>query len=352
MHTLRICDDSDRISQGVDTVQMQWPSLVPKPNVGVIQDHGCSPRWTKYCRFLETNDIPYAFYDIDSAQWLESAQAFDVIVGIDSCQPYYLEQIRRKYYVIEQHLHKRCYPSYANIVLYEDKILEAYLSELHGFPFIKTYVFNSKCEAVQAAARFTYPIISKLVPCSGSIGVEMIKSEKQCLAVIKKAFSRSGRKMHVPYASQKNSVYFQDYVPNDGYDVRVIVIGDCVFGYYRKALEGDFRASGMGVVEKRELPLDAMQIARRVNHLLKSPMLVVDLLRGNDGSFHIIELSPICRIDTPEQLHVDGKPGVYIFSDDGTCRFERGRYWVHELALKEYFLDKYILGAQEGGKQE
>ena len=136
-------------------------------------------------------------------------------------------------------------------------------------------------------------------------------------------------------------MYFQEYVPNDGYDIRIIVIGDNVFGYYRKAPPGDFRASGMGVVEKRKLPLEAMKISRKVNAVLKSPMLVVDLLRGNDGQYYIIEISPICRIDTPEQLLVDGRPGVYVFDDENTYHFKEGRYWVQELALKEFFRTIY-----------
>jgi glutathione synthase/RimK-type ligase-like ATP-grasp enzyme len=337
-----IYDDRDTIGTGVRTVKMDWPLGIAKPKVGVIQDPGQTPRWTKYSRFLETNDIPFGFYDLNSLRWLQKAGDFDVIVGVESSNPYHLEEIRRKYYLLEHHLNKRCYPSYKDLLLYEDKILETYLSQIYHFPFIKTHVYNSRDEALQAADLFNYPLISKVVPASGSIGVELIGSKRQCISLIKKSFSKSGRKTHLPYAIQKNYVYFQDYVPNDGYDLRVIVIGNLVFGYYRKVLEGDFRASGMGVFEKRGLPLEAMRIARAVNTHLKCPMLVVDLLRGNDGQFYIIEISPICRVDTPEQLHVDGKPGVYVFSDDLTFQFKEGRYWVHELALKEYFRNEFI----------
>ena len=273
---LLVYDDRQRISNNVKDVLLDWPLRLDKPMVGIIRDPGESPRWTKYCRFLETNNIPFRFYDIHSLDWLENARDLNVIVGIDSCATYHLEEIRRKYYVLEYHLEKNCYPSFADVVLYEDKILEAYLSEFYDFPFIRTYAFTCMNEAMEAAAQFTYPIISKIVPSSGSVGVEMIHSKKQCLTVIKKAFSRGGRKTHVPYVSQKNYVYFQDYIPNDGYDVRIIVTGNSLFGYYRKTIQGDFRASGMGLYEKRELPVDAMQIARSVNNVLKSPMLVVE----------------------------------------------------------------------------
>src|SRR5262249_26049534 len=160
-------------------------------------------------------------------------------------------------------------------------------------------------------------------------------------------FSASGRKTQFPYARQKNYVYFQEFIPNDSYDLRVIVVGNWVFGYYRKALPGDFRASGMNLVEKRDLPKPAMVLALQFNAVVNSPMLVVDMLHGLDGQFHIIEYSPMCQMESPEQLHVDGVPGVHIFDEDGNFRFQRGRYWVHELALREFLLNHYLPAVQK-----
>jgi hypothetical protein len=138
---------------------------------------------------------------------------------------------------------------------------------------------------------------------------------------------------------QKAYVYFQKYIENDGYDLRVIVIDNMVWGYYRKVMRNDFRASGMGLVEKRELPLEAMNIARDVYSALDQPMIVVDMLKDTQGKYWINEISPMCQIGTSEQLHVDGVPGVYLFSDDGSFRFEPGRYWVHELALRRFLMN-------------
>ena len=59
---------------------------------------------------------------------------------------------------------------------------------------------------------------------------------------------------------QKNLVCFQEFIPNDGYDIRVIVVGNQIFGFYRKVPQGDFRASGMNIEEMRELPVEAMKI--------------------------------------------------------------------------------------------
>jgi hypothetical protein len=41
---------------------------------------------------------------------------------------------------------------------------------------------------------------------------------------------------------------------------------------------------------------------------------------------------------------VEGVPGVYVFNEEGNFHFEKGKYWVQELALREYLLNHYIPG--------
>ena len=37
-----------------------------------------------------------------------------------------------------------------------------------------------------------------------------------------------------------------------GFDLRVIIVGDSYFGYYRYPRKDDYRASGSGIVEKKK----------------------------------------------------------------------------------------------------
>jgi hypothetical protein len=335
-----LVDDRGWIGKDASPVFLHWPPDTPKPKVGVIQDYGEAPRWTKYCRFLEANAIPYALYDIHARDWRTEAGKYDVIVGVDSCELSGLDELRKKYYVLERHMHRKCYPRYEDVLLYEDKILEFYLSDTYGLPLVPTYVYHCREEALAAAEIFAYPIVSKVVPGSGSVGVQLVKNRSQCRAIIRRVFSPRGRGTHNPYAAQKDYLYFQDYVPNDGYDVRVIVVGNRMSGYYRRVPSGDFRASGMNLVQERELPEQALRIARRVYEILKSPMVVVDMLKSLEGEYRIIEISPLCRIDTCGELKVQGIPGYYVVRGD-SYSFQPGRLWVPELALKEFFAREY-----------
>ena len=342
MTDIRPLDDRDGM-HAAEVVTIDWPSHVKRPRFGIVKDYEPYPRWTKYCRFFENNLFEYGFYDIHAHDWVKGAEPYDIIVGIWSCYLYDLQELRDKYYFLETHLGKRTYPSTGHALLYEDKRLEAYLAELHGIPFAKAYVSYDRDDALRLADSMPYPVISKIIPSSGSMGMELVRSPAQCRKIVERVFSRNGRKSHVNYFRQKNSVYFQEYIPNDGYDIRVIVIGERAFGYYRRVLPGDFRASGMGLEEKRALPFEAMQVARRLYKAVQSPMLAVDMVHGLDGQYRVIEYSPVCQVEYPDQqLQIDGVSGAYVFEDDDTYHFQKGVWWPHELSLREFLLRHYL----------
>lgn len=64
-------------------------------------------------------------------------------------------------------------------------------------------------------------------------------------------------------------------------------------------------------------------------------MLAVDMLQDKrDHLFKVIETSVFIRVDTCEQLKVEGVPGFYQYYDGG-FHFKPGRYWIQEFVLKE-----------------
>jgi glutathione synthase/RimK-type ligase-like ATP-grasp enzyme len=335
-------DDRDQLNHA-EIVRIEWPTHVKKPVFGIVQDNDHYPKWTKFRRFLENNSFDFELFAVHRHDWIEQAQKFDVIVGIPSSVFYHLFEIRNKYEILETYMGKRCYPSPAHARLYEDKCLEAYISKATGIPFAKTYISHNKEDALHLLEHLEYPLVSKIVPSSGSQGVELVHTFHQGRRIVRQVFSRAGRKTHQISYRQKNFVYFQEFIPNSGYDIRVIVVGNWVFGFDRKVPPGDFRASGMHTWEKRELPAEAMRIALKVNQIVKSPVLAVDMLHGLDGTFRIIEFSPLYQMDSSEELQVNGVSGVYIFEAGGSYHFEKGKYWVAELALKEFLVKDYLL---------
>lgn len=336
-------DDSSTM-EDAPPVLMKWPVGVRKPVVGLVQDVDVYPYWTKFRRFLEANDIDFDLYDIHRSTWLKEAERFDAIVWRPLSFPYELEECRRKTYVLERHLGKVCYPSFDEALLYEDKILQNYLLRLHGLPAIDTFVSNSEEEARDHMARRTYPAVWKVSTGSGSLGVELLPRASVGARWVRNVFSFAGRRTYWPYVAQKNYVCVQPLEPNLGFDVRVIVIGDKVFGYYRDVPKGEFRASGMGTVRRESLVPCAVAVARRAAAALDVPCIAVDCLVNPDGNRAlIIELSSFVQMETPRQLLVNGEPGMIVGDE---MEFVPGRVWLQELALERFFTTKWIGSAR------
>ncbi len=318
-----------------------WPGGYAKPIVGLVRDRNDPPYWTKYERYLSNNGVPFDYYDVHLSSWLAGAQPFDVVVwAVEGVTPE-IEEHKRKVFLLEAHCGKACFPSFETLMWNEDKIYQYDWLKLFGFPVMEAFVSHSVPETFDRIRHCEYPLVTKVATGAGSLGVELIKNEKHAAIVAGQAFSPVGRRTTWPYLRQKGYVYFQRFVPRASYDLRVIVVGNRVFGYYRDVPHGEFRASGMGLVRKEALPEDAVRLAISLKQKLGLVIAAVDMLRDADGNLRIIEVQANIEVLTAEQLHVNGIPGAYLFDSDGVFRFEPCKLWIQELALDE-FLKSWI----------
>ncbi len=293
--------------------------------------------WPKYERFLRNNNLTWSYFDIHSSNWQNEAGNYDVIIWHPRSSPDFQAEAESKYYFLEKYLKKICFPSFDELWSYEDKIRSYYLYSNFGLPVVPTFISNSRTEAMEFINSTVYPIISKIATGSSSFGVRMIKNKRSAFNYVNYCFSKVGKKTYWPFARQINYVYFQQFVENAKYDLRIIVVGNKAVGYYRYPKSGDFRASGAGILEKKALPEEAMKIAFRTKQLLRATSLAVDMIYSEQTkTFNIIETSVFCGIDTAEQLIIDGIPGYYEF-DGESFTFREGRFWVQEMALKDFF---------------
>jgi glutathione synthase/RimK-type ligase-like ATP-grasp enzyme len=331
-----IVDDRQELDVA-ERVLIDWPSDRVKPRVGLVQDRNYPPYWTKYERFLRNNDFPFEYYDIHRSDWLTDSKQFDVIVWASGAHAPMIEEQKRKTFILENYCGKVCFPSFDTLMWYEDKIYQYEWLRMFDFPVVETFISHSYAETIERLPQSKYPLVTKVPVGAGSLGVELIKNGRQAERVAKQAFSPVGRTTQWPFLRQKDYVYFQKFQPNAGYDLRVIAVGNRVFGYYRDVPQGEFRASGMGLVRKGAIPEDAVQLAMRLIKKLDLVIAAIDLLRDPAGKLHIIEISAFIQVDTGVQLEVDGVPGAYVFDSSEEYHFEPGKLWIQELALSEFF---------------
>jgi hypothetical protein len=92
--------------------------------------------------------------------------------------------------------------------------------------------------------------------------------------------------------SQKGYVYFQDFISNNEYDTRLVVIGDKCLGIRRYNRKNDFRASGSGVVsfDKELINKECIKLAFDISKKLRSQSMAYDFIQDN-GDFKLVEIS-------------------------------------------------------------
>lgn len=285
-----------------------------------------SDRWIEYC---QKNNIDYKLvnaFDNDIIQQVKDCDAFmwhhhhaqfkDVLTA------------KRILFSLEQ-AGIKVFPDFNTGWHFDDKVAQKYLLESIGAPLVPSYVFYDKEEALAWAKETTYPKVFKLKGGAGASNVKLAKTQKEAFKLISKAFGtgfaqfdrinnlkeryykhKNGQdtllgvtkgigRLVIPtnftkqQPPEKGYVYFQDFMPNNNHDVRVIVIGDKAFAIKRMVRKNDFRASGSGNIihSEAEIDLRCLEIAFDTSHTLKSQCLAYDFIFDLDNNPLIVEIS-------------------------------------------------------------
>jgi hypothetical protein len=236
-------------------------------------------RWIDYCK---KNNIPYKLvncYDGNIIEQLEGctglmwhyhqANVNDIIMA------------KPLMYALEQSGIK-VFPNFNSAWHFDDKVGQKYLFESLEFETVNTWVFYDKQTALKWLEQTTFPIVFKLRGGAASQNVKLVRSKIKAQNLVNQAFDkgfsaydawgsvkerlrkwRSGktntfdimkgliRLVNPPrYAkimgNEINYIYFQEFLPNNDSDTRIIVIDGKAFALKRMVRANDFRASGSG----------------------------------------------------------------------------------------------------------
>lgn len=285
-----------------------------------------SDRWIAYCK---SNSIDYKIvncYDSDIIQQLTDCDALMWHFN----NYYYRDMLMARQVLFSiQKMGKKVFPDINTSWHFDDKVGQKYLLESINAPLVPSFVFYDKASALSWARNTTYPKVFKLRGGSGSRNVKLAKTKTSAVSLIRKAF-RSGfsqfdRFGHIKerirryrigkdsiigilkglvwffisseyarmHGKEKGYVYFQDFIPDNKYDIRIIVIGEKAFALKRMTRENDFRASGSGhiIYDKLEIDERCVQIAFEINKKIKAQSIAYDFVFDKDNQPLIVEIS-------------------------------------------------------------
>ena len=227
----------------------------------------------------------------------------------------------------------KTFPAFEEAWHFDDKVAEMYALQAVGASIPKSevyYDYDLLKDAV-ASGRIEFPIVAKLRTGSGSHNVKLIKSKGQLLKYAKKMLKGGGfnpapslaykassnlRSSHdwatmkvkirrIPeflrtlsgakeFPQEKRYVYLQEFIPNDNFDMKVVVVNGKCSGFCRPVRSHDFRASGGGEVyyDDSKLTRDVVEQAFMAADKLKLRCVGFDFVIDNrTGTPKIVEMS-------------------------------------------------------------
>ena len=224
----------------------------------------------------------------------------------------------------------KVFPSSNNSWHFDDKVAQKYLLEAISAPLVNSYLFYSKQTAKKWASSCSYPKVFKLKGGASSNNVRLVENKKHAFRLIKKAFGKGFQRVNrkelfyerIRKFKLKPSLttlfglikgvgrlfiktrlekvlgpdggyaYFQDFIPRNDSDIRVIIIGEKAFGIKRMVRSNDFRASGSGLISYNidDIPKECIKIAFDISEKLKTECLCYDFVY-DDKTPLIVEVS-------------------------------------------------------------
>jgi glutathione synthase/RimK-type ligase-like ATP-grasp enzyme len=236
--------------------------------------------WKEFC---QDNNIYYEFVDCYQPDIIERLRKFDCLfwhVG-----NYVLQDmmIGRSILFSAKNMGLKIFPDFNTSWHFDDKVAETYLLQSANAPIPESWMFflQEDCQNwLQNSAR--YPLIAKLRCGSGSNNVRLLHNKVDAFKYAKKMFSGGfdsspsllfktksqvlssrdwktiiSRFKRIPeflrtlnrskmFPKEKGYVFFQEYIENAGFDLKIVVVGDKLSFIGRNIRKGDYRASGGG----------------------------------------------------------------------------------------------------------
>ena len=285
--------------------------------------------WADYC---QDNNIDYEFLDLFRCDPIEKLKDFQILLWhFDQYNHAEMLEARSILFSAKK-MGLKVFPDYNDIWHFDDKIAEMYLLQSINAPIPKSYVYYDYKFVKRAVdeGNFIFPIVAKLRSGSGSHNVKLIKTKRSLWSYASKMFSKGinpapsifykttsnirsshnkqqflNKMKRIPeffrtlsnarrLPREKDYVYLQEFIPNDGFDMKVVVVGDkCTF-IVRPVRSHDFRASGGGEVffDKKYFNKQVIESAFKVADALGSQCMGFDYVVNKEtGEGMIVEMS-------------------------------------------------------------
>lgn len=291
-------------------------------------ENSFSERWINFCK---ENDIDYKLVNCYSNDIIEQMRECDALLWNWHDADYKIKKFARQLTFSLEKQEKVIFPNSKTCWHYDDKVGQKYLLEAIGAPLIPTYIFYDKHSALKWVDTISFPKVFKLSVGSGANNVQLVNDQNDAKRLISKAFGKgfsqfdrsanvkdkykawkrdrslaklssllkSFVRFFVPTELEELSgrevgyIYFQEFIPDNKFDIRVVTTGNRAFALKRFCREDDFRASGSGIIEYKKEQIDerCVKIALEISKKLDVQSMAYDFVFDSNNTPLIVEMS-------------------------------------------------------------
>lgn len=293
------------------------------------RNNSFSDGWIDYC---ERHNIEYKLVNVYSSNIIEILRDFDVFMWHFHHSNYKDVQFAKQLIKSLETIGIKVFPDTYTCWHFDNKVAQKYLLECINAPMVPSYVFYTQEEAMEWASGAKFPKVFKLKGGAGASNVKLALNKNDAIKYIRRSFGKgftqyrareifvenyrkyklgliSIKKLFSPlyikifnkYGTDFNHyqgreigyAYFQDFIPNNTFDIRICVVGKNAFGLKRLTRKNDFRASGSGsiIYDKESIDERCVQIAFEVNKKLKMQSVAFDFIFDHNNNPLIVEIS-------------------------------------------------------------
>jgi len=280
------------------------------------REESYSVEWIEYCN---NHNIAYKIVDCYKSDILAQLHDCDALMWhFHHAMPADILFAKQLLYSV-QLTGKIVFPDFHTMWHFDDKVGQKYMMEAIGAPFVNSYVFYSKTDALKWINVSEFPKVFKLRVGASSQNVRLARTKSEAKRLVNRAFG-TGFRQYNPWITlketirkhylgetttlditksivrlfyrneyekfanrEKGYVYFQDFATGNVSDTRIIVVDNKVFAIKRLVRKNDFRASGshMPVYDIDLIDRASLKIALEVTQKLKLQCGVFDFVQEN-----------------------------------------------------------------------
>ncbi|MDM1283392.1 hypothetical protein HXZ60_07360 [Acinetobacter towneri] len=319
-----------------------------------------SERWIEYCK---KERIDYKLVNAFNNNIIEQLKDCDAFMWHHHHADFKDVTAAKKILFALEHAGIKVFPDFKTGWHFDDKVAQKYLLEAIGAPLVPSYVFYDKKEAIDWAKQTSYPKVFKLKGGAGATNVKLVKTEREAIQLINIAFGkgfaqfdrinnlkerfnkfRSGKgsflsvlkgiarlfittKFARQQCPEKGYIYFQEFIPNNNFDTRVVVVGGVKAAAEKRFVrENDFRASGSDKFSYEDISNEVIKISFEVANKLKLQSVAFDFVLDVNNKPLIIEIS--YGFGTKG---IEGVPGYW----DSQLKWHEGKFNPQEWMVDE-----------------